>query len=418
MTKLHKIQPFSKSNSAQVHSNGKLVEQKSKKSSIDPVKRENLRTNFYQIRNVNKVHLTPTQLEEKRTGTKKFFAHQHCGCATGKETIKTGLNKNQKFGFKGIISCGYVWHCPVCSFKVMSKRAEEINTIKERHLKKNLKVGFITLTVRHSKVTPLKNSIQNLLSNYRKFQQHKAQRNLRKSGILTGQIKTLEFTWSTQNGWHPHLHLLYFYDISDANNIDSFQKDIIKDWTNYTGGSVIAQDQKTINKDQKIGDYFNIGMEMTKSFKEGKESINPFQILENMKNQSLYPGQTSHLESFKKWSTLWSEYKEATKGKHRVHISESLRLRYDLEYQSDEELLNSEQEKIEQTIIEFTRPLWKVIMQNTLEPHIIDLCERNRDNPKNQRKQIISMLREIAPIETTKTNDGEMILHLGEFNQY
>jgi hypothetical protein len=116
---------------------------------------------------------------------------------------------------KGVFQCGAIWMCPVCSARIRSYRAAEIQTGAATWVAGGGRLAMVTLTVRHDRSMPLSDVLGAVLSSWRKLQSQKAYRVLRKN--LSGTIKSLEITYG-ENGWHPHLHVLLFVnrDLSEV----------------------------------------------------------------------------------------------------------------------------------------------------------------------------------------------------------
>lgn len=56
----------------------------------------------------------------------------------------------------GLQTCGSVWNCPICSFKIRIKRAAELAAAIAAHKAAGRSVLLLTLTTQHSHGEPLK----------------------------------------------------------------------------------------------------------------------------------------------------------------------------------------------------------------------------------------------------------------------
>jgi hypothetical protein len=103
----------------------------------------------------------------------------------------------------GILTCGHVWTCPVCSAHLRSERAERITNAVE-YLKGRWQMQ--TYTIAHHPGMRLQETIAGMM---------KALRRMKQGGTIqrvwgervTASVRTLEVTHG-DNGWHPHVHLL------------------------------------------------------------------------------------------------------------------------------------------------------------------------------------------------------------------
>ena len=111
----------------------------------------------------------------------------------------------------GLQTCGSVWSCPACSYKVRKKRALEIAFVIAAHKAAGGSVLYLTLTVSHQQGEAL-DKLWTLVQNGWAYCREGAkwQRFRRRHGI-DGYIRNLEVTHGP-SGWHPHLHVLVFVD--------------------------------------------------------------------------------------------------------------------------------------------------------------------------------------------------------------
>lgn len=108
---------------------------------------------------------------------------------------------------RGIASCGSVWLCPVCEQKIQAARRRELETAVEGHGRRACLM--ISLTMRHGRGQSLRDLRSKLAKAYTAMTRGKPwQRFAERFGIV-GSIRALEVTHGAQNGWHPHLHVIW-----------------------------------------------------------------------------------------------------------------------------------------------------------------------------------------------------------------
>lgn len=121
------------------------------------------------------------------------------------------LVKDGVASFAGIITCGSVSACPVCSAKVRQEKAIEVEWRAKQWLQDGHGLLFVTLTLPHTMGDDLEDLLDGVLGSWRSMQQdHVLRRALRDAGYV-GPLRALEVTHG-YNGWHPHLHLLLWFD--------------------------------------------------------------------------------------------------------------------------------------------------------------------------------------------------------------
>lgn len=327
------------------------------------------------MRNIAKTNYTIKETKEKRKPRIQF-----CGYAvTANTNTPVNLCKTSKGGlfFNGIANCGGYWRCPVCALKISESKKELLSGLITAHQEKGFSIGFLTLTVRHSRVDTLKKSLEKISNNYRSFQNQRFfSREKIELGFI-GQVKTLEITYSKENGWHPHLHLLFFYNHSDLKKIEKFQKEFISKWSQYkdNNGTVKAQNQKILSSD--VSDYlakYDITSEMTKGQIKSSKGLTPFTALAKIACGDYEDYQEKHL-----LYGIYSCYVEQTQGKHFVNISNSLRTEYaeviEQYDKTDEEIVN--ETDIDEILLKISIPIWKKICKNDLQPLILNKYKQN-----------------------------------------
>ena len=112
----------------------------------------------------------------------------------------------------GLQTCGSVWACVLCSFKIRMKRAAEIATAVAVHQARGGGVLHLVVTMPHRADEPL-DSLWAMLSDcwahvtsgggWQTFQDRHG---------VTGYVRAAEVTHGWSSGWHPHCHILLFVD--------------------------------------------------------------------------------------------------------------------------------------------------------------------------------------------------------------
>jgi hypothetical protein len=331
------------------------------------------KTLLHKMRNIAKTNYTIKETKEQRKPR-----IQYCGYAiNGNDgtAIQMCKNTNGNLFFSGIANCGSYWRCPVCALKISENKKELLSGLITEHQNRNLLIGFITLTVRHNRLDTLKKTLDKILKNYRKFQTGRFF--AKTENGLIGQVKTLEITFSKENGWHPHLHLLFFYDNNNIEKIEKFQKDFISRWFKYldNNATLNAQNQKIVTTD--ISDYlakYDITSEMTKGQIKGSKGLTPFTAL-----SKIALGDYVDYEEKRLLYGVYSTYVEQTQGKHFVNISNSLRKEYkdyiEQNEKTDEQIVN--ETELQEILLKIAIPIWKKIAKNDLQPLILNKWKEN-----------------------------------------
>jgi hypothetical protein len=136
--------------------------------------------------------------------------------------------------FAGLNRCGCIHTCPICSGKIGELRRKQLSAAAVRHCKDNGGgMYLLTFTFPHyaefgdDSLERLKETIQKLNKARDSFKNSRLWKSFQKSAgniqvnrknkageveqiSTVGAVTSLEFTISSENGWHPHLHTLIF----------------------------------------------------------------------------------------------------------------------------------------------------------------------------------------------------------------
>lgn len=380
------------------------VRQNSEKKSLSPLSLGS-RVNNQEIKKVGQTLKTDYEIKHN-----KNTRHTYCGYITKAEYIKIIKNEQSNYHFNGFATCKMVWRCPSCSYKLLKARAKEIYQLASAHQNTKHQLGFVTLTVKHKKFDKLKTNNDRIIELFRKFQNHTYFQQLKKNQLL-GQIKAFEHTYTEKNGWHPHLHIIFFWKTKSENEVNELQKEIIKKWAKYTGGSINAQNQKPVYSLGEISDYvtkWDSVQELTNTQNKEGKGITPFQMLGKITNKELLFKEIDLKKSTQKLKSLWLEYVEATKGNRRITISPKLNELYKIQSETDEQILDKKHEGKE--IIAFTRQTGILIFEQNIQAYLINICYESQTIQQQQNK-IIEFIKEFSHIRISMDKDL-LIIHV------
>lgn len=227
--------------------------------------------------------------------------------------------------FSGLERCASIWACPVCSAVIRAHRAAEIQQGADRWCSDGGSTLMFTVTLRHRLEDGLKQSLDLLQGAYRRMTGSRPWRALLARHGYVGQIRALEMPWGSLNGWHPHAHVLAFFEgeISDE-QIATLEREAFALWESAVlregGRSLIeARGLKVsrgaaayIAKVQEHEQKWLAGAELARfDVKRGRSgSLTPFELLDG---PDLWR------------RALWVEYVTVTKGRRAIFWSKGLR---------------------------------------------------------------------------------------------
>ena len=116
-------------------------------------------------------------------------------------------------GLSGLVTCGSVWACPVCSAKIAAHRADELADVMRFALEQRCKASMVTLTMRHHEGQRLKDCWDALSRAWHAVVSGKQWVTDSAAFGLRGWVKAVEVTRG-KSGWHVHIHALMIWEKS------------------------------------------------------------------------------------------------------------------------------------------------------------------------------------------------------------
>lgn len=294
--------------------------------------------------------------------------------------IQSGNGSKTKAHFKGLVTCGSVWSCPVCASKISERRrvqelAPALNTAKD----KGLRVYMLTLTFPHM----VGDSLTCLMSFFsearRKLRNRKPWKAFMARNAVQGTVRALEVTYGV-NGWHVHTHELLFCTGLVAPQAD----ELVDEWRkacvdvglrepNGHGVSIDAAD--------KAGDYigkWGLDTEMTKANlkKAGSGgSYTPFDLLRVVSGSV---DGSRHLDDDpERAMALFREYFEVLKGRRQLIWSDGLREILKMEDDMTDEELAAREEADAVSIGQIEAEDWRFVCRFEMRGAVLDAAERD-----------------------------------------
>lgn len=221
-----------------------------------------------------------------------------------------------RVSWKGVLRCGHIWTCPVCSERLRLERLQKIlgalEVLRGRW-------QMVTLTLRHAHSDRLAELLPVLSGAWRYTRQRgSVQRIFREK--VTASVRALEITRGA-NGWHPHLHVLlrteewgdvsretlsrtWFDAVINASRHGRFAPD--------DSHGVVWSAPINADIDAKRAAYLaKLGVEIAGSGKQGRGgSLSTWQIASRAARGD------------RQASLWWTEYAQAVKGKRMIELDD------------------------------------------------------------------------------------------------
>lgn len=304
----------------------------------------------------------------------EFFRTSYCMVRQTKGQTAIYVNGEGKAYYKGLMTCGSVWVCPVCSQKIAARRAEQINEVIARF---GFEVVLITYTLQHS----IYDKLEKLLGDLRDALTYTLNGRFRQrfydAHNVVGSIRSIEHRVSLSTGWHPHAHellLLKKGTIPEVEHIKQFLMERYGKRLESKGYRVNDHtiDVRTVTQkpDNEVSDYLTksvIELELTAGQNKPGASFSPFQLL------------AAHKETGEEiFADLFREYANVTRGKRWINWTHQLKQLADLEEESDEEIAaENEGGEEDKPIALLSDPEWQRVCMRGLRGQLLRVAEKS-----------------------------------------
>lgn len=330
------------------------------------------------------------------------------------DVFRTVDRENARLG--GVIKCGSVWHCPVCSGVITEERRGEVQAGLNAWTKQGGSTYLMTLTFPHR----IEQSLAEVLPLYAKaeqrFKNSKAYKAARELGEWAGTIRGLEVTFG-QNGWHPHTHVLIFgHDgmLDDNRTIDALQSawisaliktglaensqlnDMMRHAFDLQGGDYAAEYIAKFGHEPKLVSTWGAAREVTKGHSKigmsnigGNNHATPFMLLAWAEQGDREAG------------ARFIEYAEAFEGRRMLTWSPGLKTRLlnTDDERTDEEIAAAESMPDEELVATLDGEQWKLVLSRNARGELLLFAA------KNGAEGVAALLEDLA--ERPATHSGK-----------
>lgn len=240
-------------------------------------------------------------------------------------------------GFSGLVTCGSVWACPVCSAKILARRSLEIGAglLTWEAAGGSLVMG--TFTMRHHRGDSVESEWDALQRAWRSVIGSRVWSKWLSRLGSPGLVRVVEVTFGS-NGWHVHLHFVLCVDGSASDElVASFGAWVTSKWTRalaaagFPGSLDRAQDVHrvdSIRAASELGEYLakstaygaadSLGRELMGQWSKDVRSVHSTVPAWWLAEQFGEDGEVELLD-------LWLEYERASKGRRQCTWTQGLR---------------------------------------------------------------------------------------------
>jgi hypothetical protein len=278
----------------------------------------------------------------------------------------------QRAHFKGLKTCGSVWHCPVCAAKISERRRGEMEAAMAVHQSRGGVVLLLTLTNSHHKRHRLSDLLEGQTKALTLFRGGKKAVSIFKGMGVVGMVRAWEVTHG-ESGWHPHFHILVFLS-GPLDDLQGWRDCLARRWQNCCRSAGLPIPDLIHGCDLQDGTYaaryaskWGLSDEVTKGHtKKGREGgKTPFDLLREVTDT----GEAGP-------AVLFQEYAICFKGKRQLVWSPGLKAALAVEDVTDEELAESTEES--SVLLGYLSVEdWRVVIKTHSRAAVLDAAEQS-----------------------------------------
>lgn len=335
---------------------------------------------------------------------KMTYVHQVRNCLRAKITKKKGVTlfynvEREQANFGNLQRCYSVWNCPICSMTITEGRRSELKQGLANWIDAGGHAYLVTFTNSHHKGDNLGDLLQGQKKAFVKFWEKRKVKEMLKRLGYQGRIVATEVTWGEQNGWHPHYHMIFFFD--HEINSQGIQSYLALEWQDACIKAGLKAPDLIHGVDVRNGtraaEYvskWGLEEEVTKGhLKKGLNgSLTPFDLLRGCSTNNHY-------------KTLFKQFADVFKGKQQLVWSKGLKELLGIKQMTDEELIE-ETEKTSIEIRELGDLIWQLILKYEKRAHVLHLVEQDYQNGTNTLYDFIDGLAQLHAGEMIRNSNA------------
>lgn len=278
------------------------------------------------------------------------------------------------YHYKGLVTCGSVWVCPLCATKIQERRRQEVVQAIAWAMNQYSTALMVSFTFPHRVEQPLALLLKLQAEALATMRGSRAFKQLMASIGHSGRIRALEVTHG-ENGWHPHTHELLFVK-AERVPVNHFEQ--VAPWVQCrladlwlracrkVGLFVEARDREA--DFLRYGVDVQIGNEGAAGYLAKLDDQTQWGLSHELTKSSSKQGRRAGAHPFKladgtTTAGLFLEYVHAMKGARQLVWSRGLKAAVGVQDKTDQELAQEETARAADRI-ELTPTAWRFVLGN------------------------------------------------------
>jgi hypothetical protein len=288
----------------------------------------------------------------------------------------------------GLQTCGSVHSCPVCAPKIRHRRSQEVDQLTREWMARHPDgaVLFLTVTAPHVRMDSLSELLKAIKGGWRSIMSGRAWKDDKQRYGVGHWLRVWDVTVGA-NGWHPHLHCLFFVtrklDPAELNELEGRMFSRLSSALPRLGHHRAASRERGVRLEvaRSLADVAAYMAKAGVEPDEGRPSRTAMELARGDLKQANAGGRTPFqvLQDFADTGDvealgLWHEWEAATSGLQWMRSSNGLRAMLDVAAQTDEEI--AAEEIGGETVCYLTRDEWHAVTKHRAGPiTLLELAE-------------------------------------------
>lgn len=304
-----------------------------------------------------------------------YNVHRTTKCLRFRHSADVGVHTSKEFKtafYSGLVTCAYVWGCPVCAAKIQERRRLEISKAFDYayDVLDRKKVVMITITFPHYAREKLGDLLESQAQALHKMRSGNPWTKFKNRVGFEGLIRSLEVTHG-RNGWHPHTHEAWIVD--EHANPEFIRSTVARRWlVKIQEAGIEVKNEKAFlehsidvkdfasNSDylakQDDSKYWGADREIVKGGSKANDKT-----LDGDKNKTYHPFQLA-LSDSEKDKFKYLEYHFTMKGRRQIFWSRGLKDAVGINDATDEEIV-AQQDDAADLLARLDEATWDMVLR-------------------------------------------------------
>ena len=304
--------------------------------------------------------------------------------------------------YGGLVVCGGIHVCPVCSANIRHRRMMEIELAALAWLARGGSLVMVTLTTRHYRGMPLDSLWSAVSGGWNRCNNGRQGKADRERWRMAGFIRSTEVT-EGENGWHPHVHGLMFVHGDPTRIAAEMEEAWFTRWSDHLARQGLPRPSRRRGVVARPVVGSEIGTYLAKVQDGFDGSWSPAHELArgDLKKSRGLHGRTPFglLREYADTGSVqalaaWREWEQASKGRRAIEWSRGLRQLLEVEVLSDQQAAERAEYATDPLYL-FTPDEWDVVLSADADWDLIEAAEEDGTHG------VVQLLRQLFGFDQT-----------------